>query len=202
MLDARPSDAIALAPLTDRITYLDEPNTKKDFDADGVVDALDACPKVPEDMDGFEDSDGCPEVDNDKDGVVDSEDGCPIEPEAFDGRGLSRYVRDVYTWAHAPIVAGIIFAAAALEEITLHPSDPLDVDFRVMLAGGLALTIVGVAAAIWRAFRAIAKERIVAGVVLAAIAGLAGDLDGVWLLVLVDLVILVTLLVEHRRIER
>lgn len=118
------------------------------------------------------------------------------------GQALGRYVRDVYTWAHAPLVAGIILAAAALEEITLHPSDALAVEFRTMLIGGLALTIVGVGGAIWRAFRAVAKERLACGVVLVALAAAAGDLDGVWLLVLVDLVILVTLLVEHRRIER
>ena len=117
------------------------------------------------------------------------------------GRDLSRYVRDVYTWGHAPIVAGIIFAAAALEEITLHPGHELSVNFRAMLVGGLALTVLGVAAGVWRAFEAIAKERIVAGIVLAAIAAVAGGLDGVYLLVLVDLVILVTLVVEHRRIE-
>jgi low temperature requirement protein LtrA len=32
-----------------------------------------------------------------------------------------RFVRDIYTWGHAPIAAGIILAAAALEEICLHP---------------------------------------------------------------------------------
>ncbi len=84
----------------------------------------------------------------------------------FDGRGLSRYVRDVYTWCHAPFVAGIILAAAGLEAITLHPRDPLSVNFRAMLIGGLALTVIGIAAAVWRAFRTIAKERLVAGVAL------------------------------------
>ena len=32
-----------------------------DMDADGITDAMDICPSVPEDMDGFEDADGCPE---------------------------------------------------------------------------------------------------------------------------------------------
>ena len=48
-----------------------------DKDADGVADDLDACPEIPEDKDGFEDTDGCPEIDNDEDGVIDREDACP-----------------------------------------------------------------------------------------------------------------------------
>jgi len=55
---------------------------------------VDKCPNEPEDFDGFEDEDGCPDPDNDKDGIpdvvdksnepetvngVDDEDGCPDE---------------------------------------------------------------------------------------------------------------------------
>ncbi|MFZ5472095.1 MAG: OmpA family protein [Myxococcota bacterium] len=54
--------------------------TFDDRDGDGIADHVDACPDVPEDKDGFEDSDGCPEPDNDKDGVNDNEDGCPMDP--------------------------------------------------------------------------------------------------------------------------
>ena len=35
-----------------------------------------------------------------------------------------RFVRDVYTYAHAPLVAGVVLSAAALERITVHPTDP------------------------------------------------------------------------------
>lgn len=35
--------------------------TESDSDADGVVDHSDICPATPEDLDGFEDQDGCPE---------------------------------------------------------------------------------------------------------------------------------------------
>jgi hypothetical protein len=48
-----------------------------DMDHDGVADDVDQCPEIPEDKDGFEDSDGCPEIDNDDDGIIDSEDACP-----------------------------------------------------------------------------------------------------------------------------
>jgi hypothetical protein len=51
-----------------------------DMDNDGVPDDVDQCPELPEDRDGFEDSDGCPELDNDDDGVLDKEDACPNVP--------------------------------------------------------------------------------------------------------------------------
>ena len=121
--------------------------------------------------------------------------------ESLSGRDLSRYVRDVYTWCHMGVVAGIILAAAALEEITLHPTDAMPGNFRAMLVGGLALTLAGIATAVWRAFRAVAKERIVAVAVIAAIAAAASEVDGVYVLLIVDLAILATLAIEHHRIE-
>jgi hypothetical protein len=48
-----------------------------DPDGDGVLRAADKCPEKPEDFDGFEDQDGCPDLDNDKDGVPDKQDQCP-----------------------------------------------------------------------------------------------------------------------------
>lgn len=55
-----------------------------DRDGDGIYDDEDACPDKPEDFDGFEDEDGCPELDNDRDGIMDVKDACPNEPEDFD----------------------------------------------------------------------------------------------------------------------
>jgi outer membrane protein OmpA-like peptidoglycan-associated protein len=56
-----------------------------DSDGDGIPDGPDACPDEPEDSDGFQDDDGCPELDNDTDGVLDAQDKCPNEPEDRDG---------------------------------------------------------------------------------------------------------------------
>jgi OmpA-OmpF porin, OOP family len=56
-----------------------------DQDGDGIADEDDECPELAEDMDGFEDHDGCPDFDNDDDGVPDEEDLCPLEPEDEDG---------------------------------------------------------------------------------------------------------------------
>jgi outer membrane protein OmpA-like peptidoglycan-associated protein len=56
-----------------------------DRDGDGIPDDVDQCPDVPEDKDGFEDQDGCPDYDNDKDGIYDTQDKCPNDPEDRDG---------------------------------------------------------------------------------------------------------------------
>jgi len=52
-----------------------------DTDGDGLPDTEDGCPTDPEDLDGFEDQDGCPDVDNDGDGVLDADDQCEGELE-------------------------------------------------------------------------------------------------------------------------
>jgi hypothetical protein len=46
--------------------------TDIDDDSDGMPDESDACRVFPEDYDGHEDADGCPDPDNDSDGVCDS----------------------------------------------------------------------------------------------------------------------------------
>ncbi|QQR90795.1 MAG: OmpA family protein [Myxococcales bacterium] len=56
-----------------------------DSDGDGLMDDQDACVNEPEDMDGFQDDDGCPDLDNDGDGVSDSDDAAPNDPEDKDG---------------------------------------------------------------------------------------------------------------------
>ena len=123
--------------------------------------------------------------------------------EAFaEGMDRGRYVRDVYTWAHALITAGIVLSAAALEEIALHPKETVGANFRLMLFGGLVLAVGGTAWAVWRAFRVVARERLVLVAVFAVVLAAAGSWNGVVLLVVVDLLIAATLAAEHVRIER
>ncbi len=57
----------------------------RDSDGDGVLDRFDQCPDAMEDRDGFEDEDGCPDLDNDGDGIPDDQDRCRDEAEDFDG---------------------------------------------------------------------------------------------------------------------
>jgi len=66
------------------ISIVFEPNIG-DRDGDGIKDDVDKCPDDPEDFDGFEDADGCPDPDNDRDGIPDVDDKCPNVPEDKDG---------------------------------------------------------------------------------------------------------------------
>jgi low temperature requirement protein LtrA len=118
------------------------------------------------------------------------------------GQARARFVRDVYTYAQLPLVVGIVFIAAALEELTLHPTDPLPLAFRTIGFVGFLLYAGAVTAGVWRAFQVPPVERIVAVVAIAVLLFGAGDLDGVVVLIVIDVIILLALIMEHRRIER
>jgi len=65
-----------------------------DTDGDGLLDPDDECPNEPEDFDGFEDEDGCPDLDNDADGILDVDDACPNEPGPPETNGCPDPDRD------------------------------------------------------------------------------------------------------------
>jgi len=56
-----------------------------DDDHDGIENRADQCPTEPEDLDGYEDTDGCPDRDNDLDSILDAVDKCPNQAEDADG---------------------------------------------------------------------------------------------------------------------
>jgi outer membrane protein OmpA-like peptidoglycan-associated protein len=67
------------------VSYFRIGRNKRDPDGDGIIGGQDKCPNQPEDMDGYEDSDGCPDFDNDGDGIPDIKDKCPDHAEDSDG---------------------------------------------------------------------------------------------------------------------
>lgn len=72
------------APSVRAVASLDYKSRERpDADHDGIIDTRDACPNTPEDRDGWQDTDGCPEADNDHDGLIDREDTCPDDAEVF-----------------------------------------------------------------------------------------------------------------------
>lgn len=58
------------------------PAPPPDADRDGIVDAQDLCPRDPEDRDGFEDADGCPDPDGGRDALRDTVARCGREAAA------------------------------------------------------------------------------------------------------------------------
>lgn len=87
----RPADASPLMLLMFGLSVtIGAPQTTPadvDYDNDGVKGDNDKCVDEAEDMDGFEDTDGCPDKDNDKDGVDDEADKCKDVAEDKDGIG-------------------------------------------------------------------------------------------------------------------
>ncbi len=87
---------------------------RADLDGDGLVGDDDDCPSEAEDADGFEDTDGCPELDDDADGLPDAADACPRQAEtvnAFnDDDGCPDEVPDAQAEVTG-IVRGIQFRA-------------------------------------------------------------------------------------------
>ena len=80
------------APATDRFHHFEvtvgltfQFMGKSDLDDDGISGAADLCPTQPEDVDTFEDTDGCVDEDNDEDGIKDVDDKCPLKAEDKDG---------------------------------------------------------------------------------------------------------------------
>ena len=66
-------------------TYSDSLHGPDDSDGDGILDREDKCVHEPEDLDGFTDEDGCPDLDNEGDGILDIDDLCPNNGENFNG---------------------------------------------------------------------------------------------------------------------
>ena len=56
------------------------PKVRPDRDGDGIPDDVDKCPNEPEDKDGFQDEDGCPDLDNDGDGIPTHSTSAPTSP--------------------------------------------------------------------------------------------------------------------------
>jgi outer membrane protein OmpA-like peptidoglycan-associated protein len=77
--------APGLAPVTIMAVVGFRLSDPKNRDGDLQADDADACPSEPEDVDAYQDEDGCPEADNDSDDMRDGDDRCPQDPEDRDG---------------------------------------------------------------------------------------------------------------------
>ena len=79
---------LSFAPRADEIKPIRAPKPATpdtDTDGDGIVDRVDRCANEAEDVDLYDDTDGCPELDNDGDGIADAADKCVLEAEDKDG---------------------------------------------------------------------------------------------------------------------
>ncbi|MEP7027459.1 MAG: thrombospondin type 3 repeat-containing protein, partial [Candidatus Eisenbacteria bacterium] len=101
-----------------------------DRDGDRIPDEVDLCPLAPEDWDGFEDFDGCPDLDNDQDGIPDDRDMCPNAPETFNGFYDFDGCPDELPGAPRPSPA-LIPAAPAVPTAPSAPNSQVTPDLRM-----------------------------------------------------------------------
>ncbi|MEZ5267022.1 MAG: hypothetical protein R2789_00125 [Microthrixaceae bacterium] len=78
----------------------------------------------------------------------------------------------------------------------------MPLSIRLMLLAGLVLFLGAVSIAIWRAYRAMALERIVAMVLIAAVVLAGASWDGLYLIASVVVLLGLMLVVEHVRLEK
>lgn len=117
------------------------------------------------------------------------------------GAGLSMAARDVFSLIHFPMLCGIIGTAAGLEEILLHPEEPLPLGGRLALAGGVSLFLGGSALAKLRALGMVPWVRVMLTV---ATGGVILALDAVppWLALAVGVTGILAIVASEERYLR
>jgi low temperature requirement protein LtrA len=86
--------------------------------------------------------------------------------------------RDIYTYLHLPIIAGIVLVAVADELVIAHPTDDLHEAGALVALGGPALFLAGLMACAARLGEAQSRPRVIAFVALLAAVPFAADVDG------------------------
>jgi outer membrane protein OmpA-like peptidoglycan-associated protein len=103
----------------------------RDTDRDHVPDRRDKCPEEAEDVDKFQDEDGCPDPDNDQDTVLDVTDRCPNEAGPVDNQGCPPVFTHIQVTQH-----GVRFQVEFdYNRATLRPSAAVTLDEVVAYLG-------------------------------------------------------------------
>ncbi len=109
---------------------------------------------------------------------------------------LGRYARDVYSFAHFPLIFGVIGFAISIEETIAHPKDPLALPGTLALCVGVGLIVGGTGLALTLARARVPPVRWwMVGILLAAVPVL-GAIPAWVALSLVSLLVLALAIVE------
>lgn len=94
------------------------------------------------------------------------------------GGRLGLFARDVFSFWHAPVVAGVIGVAVAFEEAIAHPEDPLSTGASLALTVGVALFTAGLSGAAARAgVRSAVLPRLLVAIVAVAVTPLVSKVQ-------------------------
>ncbi len=110
--------------------------------------------------------------------------------------------RDLFTFGHFPIVAGIISYAVVAKHVVAHPLDALHAPDRVLLAIAITLIIGGLLHMQWRVVRRLAPERIAAIAAIALLTPLGYAINAVAVVAITAVVIASTQAVTLRRYSK
>jgi low temperature requirement protein LtrA len=95
--------------------------------------------------------------------------------QAPEGRERNELARDVFSYMHFLLVAGIELAAVGLHEILAHVDDPLKSVPAFALLGGVAIYLLGHVAIRYRHVRTINRQRGALAILLVALVPLATE---------------------------
>ena len=85
---------------------------------------------------------------------------------APEGREQNELARDVYSYLHFPMVAGIVLAALGLHDVLAHPEDPLKTVPAFALLGGVAIYLLGHVGVRLRGAHTLNRQRLALALVL------------------------------------
>jgi low temperature requirement protein LtrA len=109
-----------------------------------------------------------------------------------EARGLERNKmgRDVYSYLHLPMIAGIVLLALGIKKVLGHTGAPLDIVPAVALCGGVALYLLAHVAIRLRNIHSIAGRRLLAAAILLALIPAATEIDALVSVIVVALVVI------------
>ncbi len=105
--------------------------------------------------------------------------------------------RDIYTYLHLPIIAGIVLVAVADELVIAHPIDDLHQAGALVALGGPALFLAGLMACTARLGKAQSRPQVISVVVLLAAVPLAAGADGLVVSALVTVLLALLVVAEQ-----
>jgi low temperature requirement protein LtrA len=117
---------------------------------------------------------------------------------ATPGQEQNSMARDVYSYLHFPLVAGIVISAFGLHETLAHVHDPLDVVPAFALLGGVAIYLLGHVAVRLRGAHTLNRRRLFVGLLLLALVPVGHQVDSLVTLGIATVLLAVLIAVETR----
>ena len=111
-------------------------------------------------------------------------------------------VREVLSYGHLFLLAGVISLAVGLAEIVGHPEEALHLDIAALLFGGTALYLATFGYTRYRMFRQWSTTRIGAAVVALALLPLAPRVPSLVALAAIVVIVVALNVIEHHRIQK